>query len=422
MGKKSAAQIRRLQQRAAARGEEYVHTGEVPDSKKDAPCSKQGKNDETKEKEEDPEKTKRLKAAQKLQKALDEISKDENMNAKERRAAKRKAEAIATEESGCPASELISLMEESSKKTNKVTKEKEKKGEENTKAGDDREDTSSKKKIHGPYILFIGQIDFTTTKEGLFHHFQKELGEDLVTDETLKVRLLTDPQNNNRSRGMAFVETDTPELLYECLRLHHTQLDGRRINVERSAGGGKSSGTRKEKINEFRKEQNQFISEKVDKIIADYKAQGELEEGELDDGVLQLCKRHSAATVEAALAQYVEAKGKHMDNPSAYLTHIIGRVSVEGPDTLEDIKNRANNQSRNGDKRKTSSEHNNSQSFKRSRTESRGGRGGVRNYSKFSMEEVDMSTSQKTEDKNKSGLSRIFPSMSRGRGRGRGYM
>eukprot|EP00594_Rhizosolenia_setigera_P003678 CAMPEP_0178952404 /NCGR_PEP_ID=MMETSP0789-20121207/7800_1 /TAXON_ID=3005 /ORGANISM="Rhizosolenia setigera, Strain CCMP 1694" /LENGTH=133 /DNA_ID=CAMNT_0020633459 /DNA_START=1 /DNA_END=398 /DNA_ORIENTATION=- len=128
---------------------------------------------------------------------------------------------------------------------------------------------------------------------------------------------------------MAFIETDTPELLYECLKLHHTTLDGRRINVERSSGGGKNE-SRREKINQYRKEQNDYISDTVDKIISEYKANGSIAEGELDEGVILLCKRHSASTIETALAQYVESRGDTVDNPSAYLTSIICRVREEG--------------------------------------------------------------------------------------------
>jgi hypothetical protein len=44
-------------------------------------------------------------------------------------------------------------------------------------------------------------------------------------------------------------------------------LDGRRINVERSAGGGRSSETRKTKLKNYQEEQDQYISSVVDKIL-----------------------------------------------------------------------------------------------------------------------------------------------------------
>lgn len=42
-----------------------------------------------------------------------------------------------------------------------------------------------------------------------------------------------------RSKGMAFVEVDDAESAYQCLGLHHSRLDGRLLNVERTSGGGK---------------------------------------------------------------------------------------------------------------------------------------------------------------------------------------
>ena len=50
------------------------------------------------------------------------------------------------------------------------------------------------------------------------------------------------------SRGIAFIEFPNSTLLQQALKLHHTDLDGRRINVELTAGGGGSGQVRKEKI------------------------------------------------------------------------------------------------------------------------------------------------------------------------------
>jgi nucleolin len=129
---------------------------------------------------------------------------------------------------------------------------------------------------------------------------------------------------------MAFVETTDPELLYALLKLHHTPLDGRRINVERTAGSKASSKTHKAKLSQLRKEQESHMAETVDKMMSDYLTSGEMQEKELDDGVIALCKRHSAAVVEAALVEYMETDGRDKDNPSAYLTFIIGKIATEG--------------------------------------------------------------------------------------------
>jgi nucleolar protein 6 len=50
------------------------------------------------------------------------------------------------------------------------------------------------------------------------------------------------------SRGIAFLEFSNAKLLQEALKLHHTDLDGRRINVELTVGGGGSGTARKEKL------------------------------------------------------------------------------------------------------------------------------------------------------------------------------
>ena len=134
---------------------------------------------------------------------------------------------------------------------------------------------------------------------------------------------------------MAFVQTSNPESLYELLKLHHTNLNGRRMNVEKSAGGGKTSEKRKTKIGEFREEQKTLINETVDKILEEFYLSGSIVKGELDDGVIGLAKRHSANTVQQALDEYVESRGDDLSNPSSYLTAIIGRVSTEGIENSE---------------------------------------------------------------------------------------
>jgi hypothetical protein len=50
------------------------------------------------------------------------------------------------------------------------------------------------------------------------------------------------------SRGIAFLEFPNATLLQQALKLHHTDLDGRIINVELTVGGGGSGIARKEKL------------------------------------------------------------------------------------------------------------------------------------------------------------------------------
>ena len=69
------------------------------------------------------------------------------------------------------------------------------------------------------------------------------------------VRLLTtkpDPKSRQapKSRGIAFLELPDSAAMQQCLKLHHTLIQGRRINVELTAGGGGNTDGRKEKIKE----------------------------------------------------------------------------------------------------------------------------------------------------------------------------
>jgi len=364
--KKSAAKIRRMQKRAAERGEEYTPPApieqEIPDlldggagaavdelkaalaidvsamnakerrhhKRKLATLSEAagvenvedllpaGNSQSTQE-----EKSPLYCAALKLKNQLEAIGKDTSMNAKERRSAKKKAEALAKEDSKCELSVLreFILTDLDNAKTGSCA--------DANRNQDEKTPAPPPKPNPDPYIVFVGQISFTTTAEQLFQHFKKELGS-AITPESMQVRLLTDSKTN-KSRGMAFLQLNDPELMYECLTLHRTHLDERRINVERSAGGRKNSTKRQAKIQTYRTTQEKMLSDTMDKILQEYRDRGDLE-GELDEGVVLLCKRHSAHVVDQAISEYVEAGGKTKNNPSAFLTAIIGRIAVEGAD------------------------------------------------------------------------------------------
>ena len=403
-GKKSAAQIRRMKKRAEARGETYEYEAPEP-SADDSNDSKSGSSKMSKD-------VMRAKAAKKLKKALADIETDQDLKSKERRSAKRKAEAIASEEAGgCDASELLEWYEKEGSAVVIPKEDKASKGP-----------ATKKQKKSTPYILFIGQLSYTTTTEGLFQHIKDNIGKDektgkdLITPETLQVRLLTDEKKNNRSRGMAFVETTNPEISYHLLKLHHTHLDGRRINVEKSAGGGKEA--RKEKIDSYRKEQQEYMSETVDRIIEDHKQKGELDDDELDEGVIALMKRHSANTVEIALAEYIEERGKDMENPSAYLTSIIGRVAIEGADGANKPTKKKEMFGKKGRSPRRSGDSGGG-SQRNGKQMPGGGMGRLSKTSNFSKAGVDMSMSEPGGgDGGDVDMGSIFPSMSRGRGRG----
>lgn len=478
MGKKSAAQLRRLEKRAAARGEKYIPPPvEIPisnDEKRNESIEKQDSNtnasnsnnatdgkrknelkkiairlqkelkeieantdlvskdrrsakrkaeaiaaehsgmttaeltawfetngsDPTDEPVIDDETKRRLDAARKLTRQLKTIDEDQDLKSKDRRSAKRKAEAISFEETGMASDELLEWYE----KNKNVDSDK-------------RGKSKGTQRRRDPLIAFFGQLSYETTTDDIMEHICSSLSEDYPASKIskmTKIRLLTDSKTK-RSRGMAFVEVDDPEFLYALLKLHQTYLKGRRINVERSAGGGKHSDARKSKLEHYRKEQSAYFAEIVENILAEYKKTGELREDELDEGVVTVCKRHAGPVVQAAVAEYIEKGGRDMNNPSAYLTFLVTKFAKEGIHDVEETGKTKKNSKSNG-KRKQPYGSEDDKTYKRSKD--------WHGKSELEKSGVDMSTSQPRDDaataKNaeKKSLSKIFPSSQRGRGRG----
>ncbi|GAA5866709.1 hypothetical protein JCM8547_002732 [Rhodosporidiobolus lusitaniae] len=100
-------------------------------------------------------------------------------------------------------------------------------------------------------LLFVGNLPYKVTVEEIQEHF-KPCG------ETPTVRLLTPKSPSpsspaSSSKGCAFLEFLSPTSLQSALRLHHSTLQSRKINVELTAGGGGNSESRRKKIEEQRK-------------------------------------------------------------------------------------------------------------------------------------------------------------------------
>jgi len=122
-------------------------------------------------------------------------------------------------------------------------------------------DTDSKKaKITAPpsqsstgnrssrYILFVGNLRYTTTKECIEDHFSK-------CDPPPSVRLVA-PKGSQKSKGCAFVEFTHPNALQQGLKLHHSTLEGRKLNVELTVGGGGKGVDRLNRLRERNKSLN----------------------------------------------------------------------------------------------------------------------------------------------------------------------
>jgi RNA recognition motif-containing protein len=400
--KKSSAQIKRNLKRAEARGEVYVppsaedHDDDYDETTEQIDNNARRKNkssDDTPKPTLDPAMVARREIALKLEVTLKELEEDNDLKAKDRRSEKRKAKALAAEEAGIPADELLEWFD-GIKAAEKGTKTKD--GKKMSNPSNDEQHKLN------PYIAFVGQLSFKTTKEALYSHIQKALASEKlkVSPETLKIRLLTDPKTK-KSRGMAFVEVYEPEILYALLKLHHTMLEDRRINVERSAGGGKEG--KKAKIDQFRKDQQSFMENQVKQMLQEYIDRKELMEGELDETAILVCTRHSPVIVQAALNLYVEKGGRDMDNPSAFFTFLITKVAEEGvPEVKAPDNRREHFRSRSNNKRQ------------REEPSSERKTDLLRKSSRFAQEGVDLSTSEP----NGADLSSIFPSYKRGRGRG----
>ena len=173
-----------------------------------------------------------------------------------------------------------------------------------------------------PLVAFVGQLHYSTTKERIESFFRSQ-----GVEGSLKVRLLTDAKTK-RSRGMAFVECETAEALYACVACHHAHLDGRRVNVEKSAGGGKA--TKKDKLKRHRERQDAKIEESIERVIGEFVSQGRIEERVFDEGVRKLLQRRSGRVANMALEEFASLEGREaFDNPAAYLTKIVCRISAE---------------------------------------------------------------------------------------------
>ena len=406
--KKSQAQINRMIKRAQARGETYEPPPQRPETTHDD--DNDDDNDAHAPTTLSPADKAKIAAARQLTKELEQIEKNETLKAKERRSAKRKAEAIAAESAGCSSVELMewyAAHQAQHASSSSLNSKKRKSASKDSTDNDGEEQYISK----NPYIAFVGQLSFNTTKEGLLEHIRETLGQEFdISVQSVKIRLLTN-EKTGKSRGMAFVEVDNPELLYALLRLHQTHLDGRRINVERSAGGRANSQTKKQKLEQFRKEQDEYISGVVEKILQEFYNDGTIQPDELDDGVKALFHRHSANVVQAALERYVETNGKQKDNPCAYLTCLVGKMASEGIYSKDDDENKKQSSDKRFSDKKRSTNKNaptKNRPFNRDKSSRE-------SSSVFETEGVNMRAAQDTSARD---IAKIFPSFNRGRGRG----
>ncbi|XP_014785255.1 uncharacterized protein LOC106879991 [Octopus bimaculoides] len=95
------------------------------------------------------------------------------------------------------------------------------------------------KPVKKAYVVFVGNLPYSVTKEQLEEHFRK-------TGGVKKVRIPTE-RGTNKPRGFAYIEFKDRISHKIGLRLHHTHLNGRQINVEFTSIGG-NNPRRREKL------------------------------------------------------------------------------------------------------------------------------------------------------------------------------
>ncbi|KAJ7170112.1 hypothetical protein C8R46DRAFT_223832 [Mycena filopes] len=125
-------------------------------------------------------------------------------------------------------------------------------------------DAAAKKaEVKQRFILFVGNLKYTTTAEALKVHFA-------ACDPPPTVRLRTPKPTPgkpaNKSKGCAFVEFSHRNALQQGLKLHQSELEGRRINVELTVGGGGKSGARTDKLKERNKGLFDERKERIEKL------------------------------------------------------------------------------------------------------------------------------------------------------------
>ena len=229
------------------------------------------------------------------------------------------------------------------------TKSKKSKLEEDSNYVDDEDMERKLEKMQGPIddeddkrystnILFVGQLPFHATIDHIKEHFSKHG----VADA--KVRLLTD-KKTKKPRGIAFVEVDNSRQLVNALRVHHTRLLGRMINVERTCGGGGNNDKRKEKLSNLRKMQGKKVLKEVSLRIEEVLSLNpgtEVSVHDFDERVVEALGSFPRDIMENIVTEFVNSVNlQNITNKSAWIMGMVKRYREkqhEGEDFKPDPK------------------------------------------------------------------------------------
>ncbi|KAK6330903.1 hypothetical protein TWF718_003101 [Orbilia javanica] len=158
------------------------------------------------------------------------------------------------------------------------------------------------------FIVFVGNLPYTTTQATLTAHLssvkptgvriatykpgEKPKGRGFKPKKPTSTSEETPKEPDTICKGYAFVEFPDAGRMKSCLSLfHHSEFEGRKINVELTAGGGGKSDDRKERVKAKNESLNverkkRFEEDKKKKIERGEKVPEEkAEEEEADDGV-----------------------------------------------------------------------------------------------------------------------------------------
>ena len=215
--------------------------------------------------------------------------------------------------------------------------------------------------------VFVGQLPYSASAADIKKHFRQGG----VTGQ-VGVRLLTNREDGS-SRGMAFVELSSESDVHTALRLHKSPMDGRRINVERTVGGGGASEERKGKLKDLREKQGTQMRKQVQAMVANILPKGSAEEiaeaqvamsmgdedgaggamaapvcqADLDERIMEFLGTVPTSVAEGALR---EAKALDMGgirNRPAYLMGVLKR-KVEDADRARQAKEKERRQRQGG--------------------------------------------------------------------------
>ncbi|TWU74628.1 hypothetical protein ED733_002347 [Metarhizium rileyi] len=108
------------------------------------------------------------------------------------------------------------------------------------------------------HIVFVGNLPFTATSESIKAHF--------ASLKPMSVRCLKNKDDDRPCRGIAFVEFANVWTMRTCLdKFHHSEFEGRRINIELTAGGGGGTKFRRDKIRDKNKKLDENRSRRIEK-------------------------------------------------------------------------------------------------------------------------------------------------------------